>query len=184
MMRFKFRTLRKVFLVFVPIALLAIYFGLLNIQKRSSENAKLNTSQSVQAEPPNTREPAACGAVLKLDKNGFAKLRLFEKLAGIVTDSGFTEEDVKEMSSALDVQEQAFSAYSLGYLTWEKSEELSRADYDKRVLGVIATFQSKSQNLSAQEKVELDEFMAKFKRMVSKAFDLGRHDSKLSPCPF
>lgn len=158
-------------------------FSLSNIQKWFKEDAKPNISQSVQAGPPNTTQAVACGKVLKLDKSGFAKLRVFEKLAGIVADSGFTEKDVKELSSALDVQQLAFSSYALGYVTWEKSDELSRADYNKSVQGVIDAFQSKNQDSSAEEKAYLNGIMAKCKRMSLNAFDLGRHDAN-EPCPF
>jgi hypothetical protein len=38
--------------------------------------------------------------------------------------------------------------------------------------------------LSPAERIQLDPFMVKFRRMMVKAFDLGRQDAKKSPCPF
>lgn len=135
-----------------------------------------------------TRKDAtlACGAVIKLDATGIKKLGLFKKLSGIVADE-FTEEEAKQLRSTVDIQELAFSAYSLGFLTWEKSKEVSQADYDKSIGAVTDAFKTENENLkdvSPVEKAQLDMFKLKIKRMSSKAFAVGRHDAQLSPCPF
>lgn len=107
---------------------------------------KSGTSQSsLQPEPPqaqpveadlplDTKDAAvACGKVLKLDKAALEKLDLLPRLAQLLPGSGFTDEELKgkELLSTEDLADSAFSAYALGYLTWDKPTQTSRADFDK-----------------------------------------------------
>jgi hypothetical protein len=43
---------------------------------------------------------------------------------------------------------------------------------------------AEAKRMSSAERAHLDQLLVKFKRVMLKAFDLGRHDAKSSPCPF
>jgi len=160
------------------------------------ELSKSNTSETaVKPEPPppqpvETDLPldakaakVACGKMLKLDNKAvFVKLDLVNRLARLLDDGGFTDEELKELNADKGLQDQEFKAYGFGYITWEKSKDVSRADFDKMVIS--ATHSADETSLSSTEKAQLDAFFAKYKRLMSRAFDLGRHDAKISPCPY
>jgi hypothetical protein len=74
-----------------------------------------------------------------------------------------------------ELQNQVFQAYGLGYILWDKP--FSRADYDKMVMGALG-------KISPSDRAQLAPLLVKFKRMVIKAFDMGRQDARRSPCPF
>jgi hypothetical protein len=93
-------------------------------------------------------------------------------------DSGFTDEERK----APELQEGALESYSLAYLTWEKPTQVSRASLDKMVIKADSSVDKSK--LSSAERVQWDVYMAKYKRLMLKAFDLGRHDAQISPCPY
>ena len=187
---------RNVYLVISPIVLLVLYFGWSNVQTWVKEDLlKSNIPQSaVRSEPPQTQPietdlplsskgtAVACGKVLKLDEAAFEKLDLVKRLSEIVSTSGFTEEEFKGLSSAEELNNEAFSAYSLAYLTWEKPKEVSRASFDKML--VDAAHSPDLSNLSPDERAEFDSYTVKLRSMMSKAFDLGRQDARTSPCPF
>lgn len=78
--------------------------------------------------------------------------------------------------------EQAFSAYSLAYITWDRPTQTSRADFDKMMVKTAQV--ADNQNLSSGDRVRFDAYLMKLKKMMLKAFDLGRHDATTSPCPF
>src|ERR1700677_828091 len=84
-------------------------------------------AQPIEADLPLDSKDAAvaCGKVLKLNDAAFEKLDLIPRLSQLVDDSGFTEEEFKELESNKDLGEDAFSAYSYAYLTWDKSALLS-----------------------------------------------------------
>jgi hypothetical protein len=188
---------RNVYLCASPILVLILYFAGPDIQKWWKEDVmKSGTSQSAlqpeqpQAQPVEADLPldskdaaVACGKVLKLNKEAFDKLDLRPRLSQLLPDSGFTDEELKdkELFSTEDLSEQAFSAYALAYLTWDKSAQTSRADFDKMV--IKAAHAADNENLSSDDRARFDAYMVKFKRMMVKAFDLGRHDAKTSPCP-
>jgi hypothetical protein len=169
-----------------------LYFGWSGIRKWWKENAlTANTSRSsMKPEPPQTQPVAedlpldskeaavACGKTLKLEKAAFIKLNLMTRFAQLVDDSGFTDEERK----ALDLGEEEFKSYSLAYLTWEKPTQLSRANLDKMVIDADASVDKSK--LSSAERTQFDAYMVKYKRMMVKAFDLGRHDARISPCPY
>lgn len=146
--------------------------------------------ESVKAQPdeadlPLSSKDAAvgCGKVLKLNtKEAFEKLDIDGRLSSVVDDSGFTEEEFKEWMPAKNVHDLAFQAYSFAYVSWEKSTEVSRASFDKMVVDVARSVDLTK--LSPNEKVQFDGYIVKLKRMMLKAFDLGRRDAKTSPCPF
>jgi hypothetical protein len=80
------------------------------------------------------------------------------------------------------LSEEAFSAYALAYLTWDKPAQTSRADFDKTV--IKAAHMADNQKLSPRDRAKFNAYIVKFKRMMVKAFDLGRHDAKTSSCPY
>jgi hypothetical protein len=174
---------------------LVLYFGWPDIQQWFREDVFKRTPQSaVQLEPPQV-QPAdadlplsskdaavACGKVLKLDQTAFGKLDLVARLSDLVSKSGFTDEEVTFLGSKKDLEEEAFSAYSLAYLTWEKPNNVSRASLDKMVVDSVQS--QDLSTLSPADRAKIDAFVVKLKRMMLNAFDLGRHDAKASPCPF
>jgi len=189
---------RNVYLVISPIILLVPYFNWSDIHSWIRKDLLKSSTPppAVQMEPPQTQPvvadlplnstdaAVACGKVLKLDKAAFEKLDLLPRLSQLLPDSGFTGEELKdkELFSTEDLAEQAFSAYALAYLTWDKPAQTSRADFDKMV--IEATGAADNENLTSDDRIRLDAYLVKFKKMMLKAFDLGRHDAKSSPCPF
>jgi hypothetical protein len=168
------------------------YFGWPWIHKWWKESVLTsNTSQStLKPEPPQTQPveadlpldtkdaAVACGKTLKLEKAAFVKLDLMTRFFQLVDDSGFTGEERK----ALDLQEEEFKSYSLAYLTWDKPTEVSRVSLEKIVLNADSSVDKSK--ISSEERARFDAYMVKYKHMMLKAFDLGRHDAKLSPCPY
>lgn len=188
---------RNVYLWAIPILAVILYFAAPHIQKWWKEDvlksSKPQSTLKLEPEPPEARPveaalpldskraAAACGKVLKLDEaDAFVKLNLVARLAQLVVSSGFTEEVIKEDEK--DLEKQAFSAYGMGYLTWDKSEQVSRASLDKMVIDAVGS-QDLTQ-LSSDDRATFEAYTVKFKRMMLKAFDLGRHDANLSPCPY
>jgi hypothetical protein len=183
---------RNVYTIWILIVLLVLF---LNRSDGQRDTLKSSTSQiAVQMEPQQTQPvesdlplsskdaAASCGKVLKLGDVAFKKLHLVNRLSSIVDSSGFTEEEFKMASSEADLNEEAFSSYSLAYLSWDKPTELSRANLDKKIVDTFNAVDTK--HLSSDQKVEFDSILVKSKSMMLKAFDLGRHDAKISPCPF
>jgi hypothetical protein len=187
---------RNVYLVISPIVLLVLYFNWSDIQTWVKEDVLKKTPQSaVQMEPPeaqpveadlplNSKDATvACGKVLKLDKTAFERLDLVGRLSAVVNTSGFTEEEFKEAFSAEELGDDAFKAYSFAYVTWEKQTDVSHASFDKLVVDAVHS-QDLLKSLSPEDRAKADAYLVKFKRMMLKAFDLGRHDARTSPCPF
>jgi hypothetical protein len=187
---------RNVYLCVSPILALILYFNSPDIRKWWKEDVmKSGTSQSaLQPEPPQAQPveadlpldskdaAVACGRVLKLNKVAFERLYLVPRLSQLVSDSGFSEEEVKALGSTQrTLKKQAFSAYSLAYLTWGKPTQTSREDVDKMV--IVAAHSAVNENLPSYDRALFDAYMVKFKRMMVKAFDLGRYDARTSPCP-
>jgi hypothetical protein len=142
-------------------------------------------AQTVRTDSPLDSKAAAvaCGKVMKLDKAAFAKLDLFKRLNQLAVDSGVTNEELTALGgSDKEQNEQVFQAYALGYLTWDKSNGVSRADFDEMAMRAIHS--ADKFNLSTDERAQLDAYFVKYKRMLVGAFDLGRHDARISPCPF
>jgi hypothetical protein len=142
-------------------------------------------AQPVEADLPLNSKDAtvACGKVLKLDKTAFERLDLVGRLSAVVNTSGFTEEEFKEAFSAEELGDDAFKAYSFAYVTWEKQTDVSHASFDKLVVDAVHS-QDLLKSLSPEDRAKADAYLVKFKRMMLKAFDLGRHDARTSPCPF
>ena len=60
-----------------------------------------------------------CGQVIRLDRKGFKRLDLFRRLAQLVDNAEFADEEFHLMSSD-DLQAFAFKAYALAYVSWNK----------------------------------------------------------------
>jgi hypothetical protein len=179
-------------LLTILVLIVILYFGWPGIRKWWKEDAlKSNTSQStLKPEPPqaqpveadlplNSKDAAvACGTVLKLDKTAFGKLHLITRLSQVVDDSRFTDEEAKVM----DLQQEAFNAYSFAYLTWDKPDQISRASLDKMLIKAESSVDKSK--FSSAEQAQFDAYMVKYKHLKLKAFDLGRHDARTSPCPY
>lgn len=174
----------------VVIAAVCILNGCSDIQKwwKSSPSQTTTKLEPPQPQPVDSDLPldskaaaAACGKVLTLNQAAFVKLDLMARLSKLVHDSGFTQEELKGMLSAEAIQEQAFGVYSLAYLTWDKPIEVSRARVDKMVVDAANSLDVSK--LSPAERSAMNAFLVKFKQLMLRAFDLGRHDARISPCP-
>lgn len=185
---------RNVYLCASPILILVSYFGGAEaIRSWKEEAAKSNSSHSAlkletaQTQPEgdlsSEAADASCGNVLKLDKDAFVKLDLIHRFDQIEHESGFTDQEIQEMDEK-ELGEQAFGAYSLAYLTWNKP--FSRTDLDKLVVKAVDSVVNSPEwkRMSASERAQLDELLVKLKRMMLRAFDMGRHDARSSPCPY
>jgi hypothetical protein len=121
----------------------------------------------------------SCGQVIQLNQDGFKRLDLFKQLSHVVDNGGFTPKELTMMNHD-DLLEQAFSAYSLAYLSWKTP--LSHADIERAVQK--GAHGVNRDDLSAEEKVQFDAWLPKLRAMMLKAFDLGLYDAKRNPCPF
>jgi hypothetical protein len=175
---------------FAALVLLAV--RAVTTRERASVLAKSHTQQD-QTTPPLPPEDytplsasasaVACGSTLKLDTAMFTKLDLVRRLDDIVNNSGYTKDEIKNLAPDPpdDLNKEAFQAYSLAYLTWDKPKKVSRATLDKAVSDAVNS--PDLTKLSPDERAELDVYWAKFRNMMLRAFELGRHDARLSPCP-
>jgi len=177
------------------VALILSFFAL-DIKKWWNANASRGNSSHIALKPETAASaPAdtdlpldskaaalACGKVMPLNKEAFAKLNLVPRFSQLASESGFTEAEAKALAPDMPLDEQEFEAYSFGYLTWDKSSTVSRADFDKLIMKSAGSLDVK--NVSASDRAQLDALLVKFKRMMVKAFDLGRRDAKISPCQF
>jgi hypothetical protein len=184
---------RNIYFIAAPIILLVLYFNRQSIQNWYREDVQgqhphpavqLENPRLAPVETPLDTEAAAvaCGKVLKLDKTAFEKLNIVNRISSLVSGAGFTESEIKELGdSEKNLSDEAFQAYSFAYLMWDKSSESSRSEFDKMLV--------KSMNgqdlhtLSADERVALETYMTKMRSMMLRAFELGRHDARTSPCP-
>jgi hypothetical protein len=181
-------------LLMILVVIVVLYFGWPGIRKWRKENEQKSNISNLTPEQPQTQPveadlpldskdaAVACGKTLKLEKVAFVKLDLITRFSQIMDDSGFTDEELKEFGPSKELQEQSFEAYSLAYLTWEKPKQISRASLDKMVIKADSSVDKSK--LSSAERNQFDAFMVKYKRMMLRAFDLGRHDAKISPCPY
>lgn len=149
-----------------------------DVEKPNASQSALQPEQALPTETPldSKQAAAACGSVLKLDKAAFPRLNLMPRFSQLITDGGFNEAELK----AMDLHEEAFSAYSLAYLTWDKP--LSRAEIDKLVIHADSSVDKSK--FTASDRAIYDAYMVKYKHLMVKAFDLGRSDARSSPCPY
>jgi hypothetical protein len=178
---------RNVYLVIVPILLLIGYFNRQDIESWVRNDLLKPSHTSLQAEPSPVEPPltasqaaTACGRVLKLETPAFEKLKLLDRLSAVVANGAFTDEELKAMPSK-DIEEEAFSAYSFAYLLWDKPTDSSRAEFDKMIVKVFNAQDLSA--MSASDRALYETFIVKFRGVMLHAFELGRHDARMFPCP-
>jgi hypothetical protein len=179
---------RNVYLFIAPILALIIFFNWSDITGWVKNDLLRGRAQptKVEAAPieqslDDSSSAKACGSVLKLKSKDIDKLKLHERLSELVKTSGFTEEDFKNVSKPEELEKVAFSAYTGGYLTWDKPADPIRSDLSKKLITRINTG---AEEFSANDAVIFREYANKSVQMVMKAYDMGRHDARTSPCSF
>jgi hypothetical protein len=118
-----------------------------------------------------------------LDAAAIKRLDLGTRLAQLVNDAGFTDEELKEMkSSNALLKEQAFKGYRSAFSTWYKPTDDIQATLDQVV---TSTIQSEKYKKLPPRKRELnDGYLMKFEKVMVKAHALGKTDGTTAPCPF
>jgi hypothetical protein len=185
---------RNVYLAASPILIIGILLywanarGWLDASERTPHNARaeLMAAAALPAAPeeaPLTQKESryACGAVLKLGSATFAKMDIHTHLAGMVEATAFTAEELEEGGSAEQLEQDAFSAYSLGYETWEEPNNDTRSKISKDLRKTLIT---ESLKMKSEERPAFYAYASKDNRLTVNAFDLGRRDARTSPCPF
>lgn len=117
---------------------------------------------------------------MKLQATAFAKLNLHERISELVKETNFTAQE-RTISSANDLENDAFSGYSLGYLTWNKPVDPIRSDLSQKMIIQINTGAAK---LSPDDGAIFRSYGNKNLQMIMSAFDMGRRDGRTSPCNF
>lgn len=128
--------------------------------------------------------PAPCGKVLRLDDAAVIKrLDLDSRLAQLVNESGFTDEELKEVKSSIALlKEQAFEGYRSAFSTWYKPTDDIQATLDQSVTGTMQS--EKYQKLPTRKRELNDGYLLKFEKMMVTAHNLGKRDGTTAPCPF
>jgi hypothetical protein len=127
--------------------------------------------------------PVPCGKVLRLGDATIKRLNLDTRLPQLVTDSGITDEELKEIkSSNALLKEETFDAYRSAYSTWYEPTD----DYQEKLdYAVTNTVHSKDyKKLSPKNRALSDAYLMKFEKLMVKAHILGRNDAKTTPCPY
>jgi hypothetical protein len=128
---------RNVYLIIAPILAVILYFTWGDLRSWAKTEWMAAQPLKVQAAPPETpldaaSSAAACGNVLKLEADAFTKFNILDRIPEVVKRSNFTVEELKNITSQKDLEDDAFSAYSLGYLTWNKPVDLTRNELGKK----------------------------------------------------
>jgi hypothetical protein len=128
--------------------------------------------------------PAPCGKVLRLDGAAVIKrLDLDTRLAQLVNDAGFTDEELKEVNSSNALlKEQAFERYRSAFSTWYKPTDDIQATLERVVTGTMQSEEYKK--LPPRKRKLNDGYLLKFEKMIVKAHRLGKRDGTTAPCPF
>jgi hypothetical protein len=151
----------------------------------SACNRGLSSVESRRETTPAESEtrPAPCGKVLRFDDAGIKRLDLDTRLAQLVTDAGFTDEELKEMkSSSALLKEQAFEGYRSAFSTWYKPTDDIQATLDSVVTGT--TQSEKYKKLPPRKRALNDGYLTKFEKVMVKAHSLGKTEGTTAPCPF
>jgi hypothetical protein len=186
---------RNGYVVTIPILAILLFGGWSDITKwwqediRKSGNAPVviapepAQSQPFESEVELNEKQAqlACGKTLKLGRTTFDHLNIHPRLSQLLPASGFTQAEIDDPASK-DLETEAFQAYSLGFLTWDKPKQMSRGRLDQMIVNAVKSVDISK--LTVAEKAQLEQYLVKFKRMMLSAFELGRHDAKISPCIF
>jgi hypothetical protein len=114
---------------------------------------------------------------MRLDEVAIKRLDLYARSSQLVTDSGFTDEELKEMkSSHALLTEDARGAYRSAYSTWYKPTDDYQAQLDYVVTNTIHS--KDYRKLSPKSRALSDSYLAKFENMMVKAHSLGKNDSQ------
>ena len=133
---------------------------------------------------PDRRLAAPCGKVLRLDDAAVIKrLDLDSRLTQLVSDAGFTDEELKEVKSSIALlKEQAFEGYRSAFSTWYQPTDDIQATLDQFVTGTMQS--EKYQKLPTRKRELNDGYLLKFEKMMVTAHNLGKRDGTTAPCPF
>jgi hypothetical protein len=159
--------------------LLSLVVGLSACNRGRTSVASINETSATESEI----RPVPCGKVMRLDEAAIKKLDLYARSSQLVTDSGFTDEELKEMkSSHALLTEDALGSYRSAYSTWYKPTD----DYQTQLdYAVTNTINSKDyRKLAPKSRALSDSYLAKFEKMMVKAHSFGKNDSQKAPCPF
>jgi len=185
------RQVRNTYLAICPILVVLLLLlvadksGWFSDNESAAARAVIHIGSTVPApkEEPLSQEDAnkACGAVLNLDDATSAKLNVHKRLSDLVNSTAFTQDEIEGSGSTEQLEQDAFKAYSLGYMTWDDAKNETRA---KAIKEMRENFISQRMKTAAANRVALDAYIAKDDRLTLNAFDLGRHDARTSPCHF
>jgi hypothetical protein len=118
---------------------------------------------------------------LKLTKKGITLLGLEGRLPVLVRSSGFTAHDFNRESYDHLYGDVLF-AYIIGYIGWDKPYHDASANWET---ATYLQFAIENPTLSAQvDNDEVKYFKQKYEKMMNHAFQLGRDDADMSPCPY
>ena len=152
--------------------------------KMAQPNTATSEVSPIDMELPLDSKAAAvaCGSVMQLDQAALARLNLLNRLSQLVSDIGFTDQELKEFRNSDELQEGAFSAYALAYQRWREPLQLARKALEKRLDDAVTSLDLT--DLSTPEKQRMNLFLVKLTAFHVKAFQLGRRDARTSPCSF
>jgi hypothetical protein len=174
--------IRNVYLIMFPIFAVILYFSWGDLRswavKTWSSTQPIKMSSAPPDAPVNVSS-LACGSSLKLEGPAFERFHILERIPEVVKQSEFTPEELKDVSSEKELEDDAFGAYSLGYLTWNKPVDPTRNDLGQKFITTINTVSAKA---SAADAASVKDYGRKDLKMLLNAFDMGRHDGRTS-CP-
>ena len=176
---------RNIYMFSVPIILLVIAFNWNDLRHWVNHDI-LKRGPVVEAAPielpmDDAQSAKACGNVLKLQADNFKRLNLHQRMVDLVKASDFTDEEMKDISQPVDLEQDAFSGYAAGYLTWDKRAEPIRADLIQKMTKTVSDSAAKYPGEGGEV---IKDYGTRNLAMVMKAFDIGRQDGRKSPCPF
>lgn len=175
---------RNVYLIMGPIFAVILYFSWGNLTTWAKSEWTDAQPLRVQAAPHESPLDAAnsvvaCGSVMKLEAPAYIKFNIPDRITQAVKEGNFTDAELKGITSEKDLEDEAFGAYSLGYLTSNKPVDPTRSDLGKKM---IATINEESGKLSGDEAATLKAYGRKLLQVLMNAFDMGRRDGRTSPC--
>jgi len=187
------KQVRNVYLVASPIIAGVLFLNLADAKGWFKSESHLGNARAqyqaaaalpaAPSEAPLGKQDAknTCGSVLQLDTDAFPKLGIHTRLSSMISDAGFTDEELSEEESAKDLEQDLFHPYSLGYTTWEDSNSEIRAKLAK---GIEDEFRTESLKLKSEDRPAFYAYEGKYDRLILTAFDMGRRDARTSPCPY
>lgn len=127
--------------------------------------------------------PLPCGQALRLDDTTVKRLSLDTRLPELVTDSGITDEELKQINSSNALlKEEIFDVYGSAYSAWYEPTDDFQEKTDYAVAGTIRS--KDYRKLSTKNRVVRNAYLVKFEKLTVKAHNLGRNDAETTPCPY